>query len=45
VAQAFTIKLDGKNLLDAPYRLTQGDVLRTRYLSGRILGVTMSWQR
>jgi TonB-dependent receptor len=45
VAQAFTIKLDGKNLLDAPYRLTQGEVLRTRYLSGRVFGVTMSWRR
>jgi outer membrane receptor protein involved in Fe transport len=45
MTQVFTIKLDGKNLLDAPYRLTQGDVLRTRYLSGRVFEVTMSWRR
>ncbi|HKT59685.1 MAG TPA: TonB-dependent receptor [Gemmatimonadales bacterium] len=45
VAQAFTLKLDGKNLLNAPYRLVQGDVLRTRYLSGRVFGLTMSWRR
>jgi outer membrane receptor protein involved in Fe transport len=45
IAEAFTVKLDGKNLLDAPYRLTQGDVLRTRYLSGRVFGLTLSWRR
>ncbi len=45
VAQAFALKLDAKNLLDAPYKLIQGDVLRTRYLSGRVFGVTMSWRR
>jgi len=45
VAEAFIVKLDGKNLLDAPYRLTQGEVLRTRYLSGRVFGVTLSWRR
>ena len=45
LTQVFTIKLDGKNLLDAPYRLTQGDVLRTRYFSGRVFQATMSWRR
>jgi outer membrane receptor protein involved in Fe transport len=45
VGAAFTLKLDGRNLLDAPYRLTQGDVLRTRYLSGRVFGLTRSWRR
>lgn len=45
VTEALTLKLDGKNVLDAPYRLTQGDVLRTRYLSGRVFGFTVTWRR
>ncbi len=28
-------RVDAKNLLDAPYRLTQGDFTRLRYLAGR----------
>lgn len=43
VTQTFSLKLDGKNLLDAPYRLTQGEVVRYRYLTGRIFGFTLSW--
>ena len=45
VAGQFALKLDGKNLLDAPYRFTQGGVLRTRYLSGRVFGFALSWRR
>jgi len=45
VAGQFGLKLDGKNLLDAPYRFTQGGVLRTRYLSGRVFGFSLSWRR
>ena len=45
VVQSVTLKVDGKNLLDAPYRLTQGDVLRTRYLAGRAFGLTLSWRQ
>lgn len=45
VTQTLALKLDGKNLLDAPYRLTQGAVLRSRYLSGRVFGFTVSWRR
>lgn len=41
---SMTIKLDGRNLLDAPYRLTQGSVLRQRYRLGRIFGLALSWQ-
>jgi TonB dependent receptor/Carboxypeptidase regulatory-like domain/TonB-dependent Receptor Plug Domain len=43
VTQALAVKLDGKNLLDAPYRLTQGEVVRYRYLTGRVFGFTLSW--
>lgn len=39
-----TMRLDGKNLLNAPYRMTQGNVLRQRYKTGRIFGVGLSWR-
>jgi TonB-dependent receptor len=45
VTGALALKLDGKNLLDAPYRLTQGGVLRQRYLTGRVFGFAFSWRR
>lgn len=37
-------RLDGKNLLDAPYRLVQGDVIRERYKTGRIFALGFSWK-
>jgi outer membrane receptor protein involved in Fe transport len=40
-----SLKLDAKNLLDAPYRITQGGVLRNRYKAGRVLSLGASWQR
>jgi len=45
VAGQFALKLDGKNLLDAPYRFTQGGELRTRYRAGRVFGFSLSWRR
>jgi TonB-dependent receptor len=38
------MKLDTKNLLDAPYRVAQGSVTRLRYRAGRVftLGVTLT---
>jgi outer membrane receptor protein involved in Fe transport len=39
-----TGRMDGKNLLDAPYRVVQGPVLRERYKSGRIFSVGFSWK-
>jgi TonB-dependent receptor len=36
-------KLDVKNLLDARTRITQGDVIREAWFSGRKLGVGLSW--
>jgi TonB-dependent receptor len=45
VTSTFNLKLDAKNLLDSPYRMTQGGVLRNRYLSGRVYEVALSWRR
>jgi hypothetical protein len=39
-----TLKLDAKNLLDAPYRVTQGSVIRHRYTAGRGFSAGLSWQ-
>jgi hypothetical protein len=35
---------DFKNLLDAPYELRQGDVLRELYRTGRSLSVGLNWR-
>ena len=37
-------KLDGKNLLDSPYRITQGDVIRHEYHTGRVFSVGVTWR-
>ena len=39
-----SLKLDAKNLLDAPYRVTQAGILRSRYKAGRVLSLGVSWQ-
>jgi hypothetical protein len=44
VGQHLGVKLEAKNLLDSPYRLTQGDVLRQRWKLGRSFGFSFSWQ-
>jgi outer membrane receptor protein involved in Fe transport len=36
-------KLDAKNLLDAPVELTQGDVTRDHYRTGRVFSLGVSW--
>jgi hypothetical protein len=38
-------KLDLKNLLDSPYEVRQGDLLRVHYRSGRSVSLGMSWQQ
>jgi hypothetical protein len=38
------VRLDGKNLFDTPYRVTQGAVLRERYKTGRVFGLGLSWK-
>jgi hypothetical protein len=43
VVASVSLKLDAKNLLDAPYRMTQGDVVRWRYTSGRLFQFAFTW--
>jgi outer membrane receptor protein involved in Fe transport len=38
-------RADVKNLLDAPYRLTQGTVVREGYRSGRVFSIGFSWRQ
>ena len=45
VLGSVSLKLDAKNLLDAPYELVQGDVTRESYRSGRSFSVGLSWQQ
>jgi hypothetical protein len=44
VTRTLQLKLDGKNLLDAPYEITQGTVQREFYEAGRILSAGFTWQ-
>lgn len=37
-------KVDARNLLDAPYRRFQGDVVRERYVTGRTFTLGLTWQ-
>lgn len=41
---AVSFKLDAKNLLDAPYELVQGDVIRESYRGGRSYSLGLSWR-
>jgi outer membrane receptor protein involved in Fe transport len=38
-----SVKLDARNLLDSPYKLTQGDVTRVRYRTGRVFSAAFTW--
>lgn len=40
-----SLKMDARNLLDAPYELVQGDVTRESYRSGRSYSFGLSWQQ
>ena len=42
--RAMSIKLDAKNLLDAPNRRTRGPIVRESYRSGRTFTVGVSWR-
>lgn len=44
VAGAFSARLDGKNLLDAPNRVTQGTVTREQYRIGQTVQVGLVWR-
>ena len=39
-----SLKLDARNLLDAPYEVTQGSVTRERYLAGRSFSAGVTWR-
>lgn len=49
IMRALSVKLDARNLLDTPFRITQGttpagvDVVRLRYLQGRVFQVGFRW--
>lgn len=38
-----SLKLDAKNLLDAPHHVTQGSVTRLRYRTGRVYSLGVAW--
>ncbi|NOT08390.1 MAG: TonB-dependent receptor [Gemmatimonadales bacterium] len=42
---ALNARMDAKNLLDAPYRLMQGVVIRDGYRSGRVFSIGFSWKQ
>jgi hypothetical protein len=39
------VKLDGKNLLDSPYEVTQGSVQREYYRAGRVVSFGLTWRQ
>jgi len=45
LTDAFSARLDARNLLDEPFEVTQGDVTREFYRSGRSFSVGISWRR
>ncbi|HET6837373.1 MAG TPA: TonB-dependent receptor, partial [Gemmatimonadales bacterium] len=44
IAGTLSGRVDGKNLLDTPFRLSQGDIVRQRYLLGRQFSLGFNWQ-
>lgn len=45
VLSTLSARVDAKNLLDAPYRITQGAVVREAYTAGRVFSVGFSWRQ
>jgi outer membrane receptor for ferrienterochelin and colicin len=41
----WTWRMDARNLLDAPYKLTQGPITRESYRMGREIALGMQWRR
>jgi outer membrane receptor protein involved in Fe transport len=41
---AMSLKVDAKNLLDAPHLVRQGPVVRERYTTGRVFSLGVSWR-
>ena len=44
VLNGLAARLDMKNLLDSPYEIVQGSVVRERYSAGRIFQVGVTWR-
>jgi outer membrane receptor protein involved in Fe transport len=44
IAGSLSGRADGKNLLNAPFRLSQGHIVRQRYLVGRQFSLGFTWQ-
>jgi hypothetical protein len=44
IAGTLSGRADAKNLLDAPFRLSQGGIVRQRYLTGRQFSLGFNWQ-
>lgn len=42
---ALSARLDARNLLDSPYEVKQGSVVRERYRSGRVISLGLKWQQ
>jgi hypothetical protein len=42
---SLSARLDAKNLLDSPYEVKQGPVVRERYRSGRVISLGLKWQQ
>ncbi len=38
------LRFDAKNLFDAPYQFTQGDVVRERWTAGRVYALGLTWR-
>jgi outer membrane receptor protein involved in Fe transport len=45
ISSRVMLRLDTKNLLDAPYQIVQGTVVRELYRSGRIVGLGLQWRQ
>ena len=45
VGRSLSLKIDGKNLLDAETRVTQGAATRESYRTGRVISAGLSWRR
>ncbi|MES2124173.1 MAG: TonB-dependent receptor [Gemmatimonadota bacterium] len=43
VAGRLSGRMDARNLLDAPYRILQGSVIRESYRAGRVVGIGFTW--
>jgi TonB-dependent receptor len=41
--QTLSMRLDARNLFNAPYRISQGDVTRESYLAGRVFSIGFAW--